>query len=65
MIEEPAIKKKTSSPSSLGIESSLELELEESERRGDLEGAPTYRIFFNILYLWIQILQDLASRSLW
>jgi hypothetical protein len=32
-IEEPAIKKKTSSPSSLGIESSLELELEEREKR--------------------------------
>jgi hypothetical protein len=31
MIEEPAIKKKTSSPSSLGIESSLELEPEERE----------------------------------
>jgi hypothetical protein len=60
----PAIKKKTSSPSSLGIESSLELELEERERRGDLEGALAYRIFFNILYLWIQVLQDLASRSL-
>jgi hypothetical protein len=65
-IEEPAIKKKTSSPSSLGIESSLELELEERERRGgDLEGALACRIFFNILYLWIQVLQDLASRSLW
>jgi hypothetical protein len=65
-IEEPAIKKKTSSPSSLGIEFSLELELEERERRGgDLEGAPACRIFFNILYLWIQVLQDLASRSPW
>jgi hypothetical protein len=32
-IEEPAIKKKTSSPSSLGIESSLELELEERDKR--------------------------------
>jgi hypothetical protein len=32
-IEEPAIKKKTSSPSSLGIESSFELELEEREKR--------------------------------
>jgi hypothetical protein len=32
-IEEPTIKKKTSSPSSLGIESSLELELEEREKR--------------------------------
>jgi hypothetical protein len=65
-IEEPVIKKKTSSPSSLGIESSLELELEERERRGgDLEGAPACWIFFNILYLWIQVLQDLTSRSLW
>jgi hypothetical protein len=66
-IEEPAIKKKTSSPFSLGIESSLELELEERERErrgGYLEGAPACRIFFNILYLWIQVLQDLASRSL-
>jgi hypothetical protein len=63
-IEEPTIKKKTSSPPSLRIESSLELELEKSERErerrgGDLEGAPACRIFFNILYLWIQVFKIL------
>jgi hypothetical protein len=46
--------------SSLGLESSLELELEEREGR-DLEGVPASRCCFYALYLWIQVLQGLAS----
>jgi hypothetical protein len=49
--------------SSLGLESSFELELGEREREGrDLEGVSACRCCFYALYLRIQVLQGLASK---